>query len=59
MDPSSQDNVLVPDNFFESIYHIGSYFNMHSIIASGLIAEGREKGAKNLAEIDKRYSSQP
>ena len=59
VDPSSQDNILIPDNFFEFIFHVGSYFNMHSIIASGFIAGGTVKGAKILAEIDKRYSSQP
>ena len=38
VDPSSLDNVLVPDNFFKLIYHVECYFNMHSTIASGLIA---------------------
>ena len=42
VDPSCQDNVLIPDNFFE--YHVGCYFNMHSIIASGLIAGGKKAG---------------
>ena len=59
VDPSLQDNVLVPDNFVEFIYHVGSYFNMHSIIASGLIAVRSVRAAKILVEIDKRYSSQP
>ena len=59
VDPSLQDNVLVPDNFFEFIYHVGSYFNMHSLIASGLIAGRRVRVAKILVEINKRYSSQP
>ena len=44
MDPSLQDHVLVPDNFFELIFHVGCYFNMHSIIASGLIAGGNNSG---------------
>ena len=44
MDPSFLDNVLIPDNFFEFVYHVGSYFNMHSIIASGLIAGGKNYG---------------
>ena len=59
VDQSSQDNVPVPDNFFEFIYHVGSYVNMHSIIASGLIAGRSVRVAKILIEIDKRYSSQP
>ena len=41
MDPSLQDNVLIPDNFFEYIYHVGCSFNLHSIITSGLIAGGK------------------
>ena len=52
VDPSLFNNVLIPKDFFQFIYHIGSYFNMHSIIASGLIAE------KFMDEIDKRYSLQ-
>ena len=43
-DPSLLDNVLIPEDFFEFIYHIGSCFNMHSIIASGLVAGGRIHG---------------
>ena len=31
VDPSFQDNVLIRDNFFEYIYHVGCYFIMHSI----------------------------
>ena len=37
IDPSLQDNVLIPDNFFEYIYHIGCAINLHSIMNSGLI----------------------
>ena len=44
MDPSLLDNVLIPDDVFEFVYHVGSYFNMHSIIASGLIARGKTHG---------------
>ena len=36
IDPSLQDNVLVPDNFFEYIYRIGFAVNSHSITNSGL-----------------------
>ena len=35
-DPSLQDNVLIRDNFFEYIYHIGCAINLHSITNSGL-----------------------
>ena len=37
IDPSLQDNVLIPDNFFEYIYHLGCAINLHSITNSGLI----------------------
>ena len=36
IDPSSQDNVSLPDNFFEYICHIGCAINLHSIPNSGL-----------------------
>ena len=39
IDPSLQDNVLIPDNFFEYIYHVGCATNLHSITNSGLIPE--------------------
>ena len=41
IDPSLQDNVLIPDDFFEYIYHIGCAINLHSIINSGLIPGGQ------------------
>ena len=40
IDPSLQDNVLIPNNFFEYIYHIGCAVNLHSITNSGLIPGG-------------------
>ena len=41
IDPSLQDNVLIPDDFFENIYHIGCAINLHSIKNSGLILGGQ------------------
>ena len=41
IDLSIQDNVLIPNNFFEYIYHIGCAVNLHSITNSGLIAGGQ------------------
>ena len=41
IDPSLQDTVLVPNNFFEYIYHIGCAVNLHSITNSGLIRGGQ------------------
>ena len=39
--PSFQDNVLIPDNFFEYIYDIGCAINLHSITNSRLISGGQ------------------
>ena len=68
IDPSLQDNVVIPNKFFQHIYHIGCAFNLHSIINSGLILGGqnsskrqtvffllvdpRDKSHKDLDEID-------
>ena len=41
IDPTLQDNVLIPNNFFEHIYHIGCAINLHSITNSGLIPRGQ------------------
>ena len=41
IDPSLQDNILIPNNFFEYIYHIGCAVNLHAITNSGLIAGGQ------------------
>ena len=41
IDPSSKDNVLIPNNFFDDIYHIGCAINLHSITNSGLIPGGQ------------------
>ena len=42
IDPSLQDNVLIPDNFFEYIYYIGCGISLHSITNSGLIPGGQK-----------------
>ena len=42
IDPSLQDNVLIPKDFFEYIYHIGCAINLHSIMNSGLIPGGQK-----------------
>ena len=41
IDPTLQDNVLIPNNFFEYIYHIGCAISLHSITNSGLLAGGQ------------------
>ena len=37
-------HVLIPDNFFEYIYHIGCAINLHSITNTGLISGGQNLG---------------
>ena len=44
IDPTLQDNVLIPNNFFEYINHIGCAINLHSITNSGLIPGGQILG---------------
>ena len=39
--PLLQDNVIIPDDFFEYIYHVGCAINLHSIISSGFIPGGQ------------------
>ena len=40
-DPTLQDNVIIPDGFFQYINHVGCAINVHSIINSGLIPGGQ------------------
>ena len=46
IDPSLQDNVVIPSNFFQDIYHIGCGFNLHSTINSGLIPGGQNSSKR-------------
>ena len=41
IDPSVQDNVIIPSYFFQHIYHVGCAFNLHSIINSELTLGGQ------------------
>ena len=41
IDPELQDDVFMPNNFFEYIYHIGCAINLHSITNSELILGGQ------------------
>ena len=36
IDPTLQDNVVIPSDFFQYIYHVGCAINLHSITNSGL-----------------------
>ena len=46
IDPSLQDNVVIPSNFFRYIYHIGCAFNLLSVINSGLIPGGQNSSKR-------------
>ena len=46
IDPSLQDNVVFPSNFFQYIYHVGCAFNLHCIINSGLIPGGQNSNKR-------------
>ena len=46
IDNSLQDNVVIPNGFFQYIYHIGCAFNLHSIINSGLIPGGQNSSKR-------------
>ena len=41
IDPTLQDNVLIPNNFFQYICHVGCAINLHSVFNSGLIPGGQ------------------
>ena len=41
IEPLLQDNVAIPSDFFQYIYHVGCAINLHSIINSGLILGGQ------------------
>ena len=41
IDPTLQDNVVIPSNFFQYIYHVRCAINLHSIMNSGLILGGQ------------------
>ena len=54
IDPSLQDNVMVPNDFLKYIYHVENSHDLHSIISSGLKQE-EEMPKGN----DRWYSLQP
>ena len=41
IDPSLQDNVLIGPGIFPYIYHVGSTFNLYSIVSNGLVPGGQ------------------
>ena len=60
IDPSLQDNLVIPSRFFQYFYHIGCAFNLHSIIKNGLIPGGqnsRKRQTEFFLPIDPRDKS--
>ena len=47
VDRSLQDNVLIPNDFFEYIYHSGCAINLHSITNPGLIPGGQNSSKRH------------
>ena len=41
IDPTLQDNVIIPSDFFKYFCHVGCAINLHSIVNSGLIPGGQ------------------
>ena len=41
-DSTLQDNVIIPDSFFQYIHHVGCAIILHSIINSGLTPGGQK-----------------
>ena len=41
IDPTLQDNVLIGPGIFPYIYHVGSTFNLYSIVSNGLVPGGQ------------------
>ena len=58
VDPTLQDDVLLPDDFAEYINHVGSAHDMQSIIQGGLIPGGKGQAASvfHSREPDARQS---
>ena len=46
IDPTLQDNFVIPSNFFQYIDHVGCAINLHSIINSGLIPGGQNSSKR-------------
>ena len=46
IDPSLQDNVVIPSGRIQKIFRIGCAFNLHSIINSGLIPGGQSSSKR-------------
>ena len=57
VDPSLQDNVLLPDDFIEHIYHVVNSHDLHSIIQSGLIPGSKSQEREASGVLHSRQSN--
>ena len=51
VDLTLQDNVLLPEDFVDYIYHIGNTHDMHSIIQGGLIPAGKKSQKRDRQSV--------
>ena len=62
VDPTLQDNVLLPEDFTEYIYHIGNANEIHSLIRSSLIPGGkclkRDRQSVFFTAVNPMYANQ-
>ena len=62
VDPLLQDDMLLPADFAEYIYHIGNSYEMHSMIQSGLIPGGksnrRDRQSVFFTAVNPMYANQ-
>ena len=60
IDPALQDNAVIRPGIFPYIYHVGSNFNLHSIISNGLVPGGQDLSRRQTVfflPIDRRDES--
>ena len=60
IDPTLQDNVLIGPGIFPYIYHVGSTFNLDSIVSNGLIPGGQNLSRRQtvfFSPVDPRNES--
>ena len=62
VDPTLQDNVLLPDDFAKYIYHNGNAHDMHSITQGGLVPGGkslkRDRQSEFFTAVNPMYANQ-
>ena len=50
--PTLKNNVLIPNNFFVYIYHLGCAVSLHSVTNSGLTAGGTDSSRESLVQAE-------